>query len=104
MAIEVEYFGLTGMIGGGYSNDILWLKHAPTTGPNGAYDIAVDPADGPAQRYSVDFGVTHSTISGATGGIATNLPNSDIKSVLNGPQYGMSGMTGILWLRAVYNY
>lgn len=101
MAIEVEYFGLTGMIGG-TSNDLLVLRRAPTTGPDGAYDIAVDPADGSAQRYGVDFGVTHSGSTGAR--IATNLVNSDIKAVRNGPQYGMSGMTGILWLRAVYNY
>jgi hypothetical protein len=100
MAIEVEYFGLTGMVGSG-SNDLLLLKAAPTTGPNGAYDIAVDPTDGPAQRYGVDFGVTFSNVPGTTAMLALNLINSDIKDVLNNTSHGV---TGILYLRAVYNY
>jgi hypothetical protein len=98
MAIEVEYFGITGMIGTG-SNDLLVLRQAPTTGPNGAYDIAVDPVDGPAQRYGIDFGVTHSGSTGAR--LALNLTGSDIKDVRNNFSHGV---TGILWLRAVYNY
>jgi len=105
MAIEVEYFGLTGMIGPG-SNDLILLKAAPTTGPNGAYDITVDPTDGPAQRYipgnsNNDFGVTHSNVPGTTAMLALNLANSDIKDVMNNTSHGV---TGILWLRVVYNY
>lgn len=98
MALEVEYFGITGAVGPS-SNAILYLKHAPTTGPNGAYDITVDPTDGPAQRYGIDFGVTH---AGVTAGIAINLANSDIKKVMN--NISSHGVTGILYLRAVYNY
>ena len=100
MSIEVEYFGLTGMVGG-TSNDLLLLKHPPSTGPNGQYDLALDPTDGPAQVYGVDFGVTHMNSSGMTGMIALNLANSDVKDVLNNTGHGV---TAILWLRAVYNY
>jgi hypothetical protein len=100
MAIEIEYFGLTGMVGPG-SNDRLILKAAPSTGPNGAYDITVDPTDGPAQRYGIDFGVTHSNVPGTTAMLALNLANSDIKDVLNNRSHGV---TGILWLRVMYNY
>lgn len=98
MAIEIEYFGITGIVGHG-SNDILWLRHPPTTGPNGLYDITVDPIDGPAQRYGVDFGVTH--YSGYTAGLVLNLTNSDIKDVMNNFSHGV---TGVLYLRTVYNY
>lgn len=105
MAIEVEYFGLTGMIGPG-SNDLLLLKAAPSTGPNGVYDITVDPTDGPAQQYisgmpNNDFGVTHMNAQGTTAMLALNLANSDIKDVLNNTSHGV---TGILWLRVMYNY
>lgn len=103
MAIEVEYFGLTGMIGmpGTGANDLISLKAAPSTGPNGAYDITVDPTDGPAQRYGVDYGVTHTNVPGTTAMLALNLANSDIKNVLNNTSHGV---TGILWLRVMYNY
>jgi hypothetical protein len=97
MALEVEYFGITGMVDVG-SNDYLYLKHAPTTGPNGDYDLTVDPTDGPAQRYDIDFGVTH---LGATAAVALDLVNSDIKSVMNNYSHGV---TGVLYLRVVYNY
>lgn len=100
MAIEVEYFGITGMIGPG-SNDILLLKGAPTTGPNGEYDVSVDPTDGPAQRYGIDFGVTHANLSGTTAMLALDLANSDIVDVRNNYSHGV---TGVLWLRVVYNY
>lgn len=96
MTIEVEFFGLTGIVGG-TPNDLLYLKYPPSTGPNGEYDIAVDPTDGPAQILGVDFGVTH---IGATGAVALNLANSDIKDVLNNTYHGV---TAILWLRVVYN-
>jgi hypothetical protein len=104
MAIEVEYFGLTGMVGPG-SNDLILLKGSPTTGPDGRYDIAVDPTDGPAQRYqglsTDDFGVTFTNDPGTTAMLAINLVNSDIKNVMNDTSHGV---TGILWLRVVYNY
>ena len=96
MAIEVEYFGLTGM------QDTLSLRAAPSTGPNGSYDISVDPTDGPAQRYGVDFGVTHSNFAGTTASLALNLASSDIRDVL--VNKAAHGVTGILWLRVVYNY
>lgn len=96
MAIEVEYFGLTGM------QDTLLLRAAPTTGPNGSYDISVDPTDGPAQRYGVDFGVTHYNVAGTTALLALNLASSDIRDVL--VNKAAHGVTGILWLRVVYNY
>jgi hypothetical protein len=98
MAIEVEYFGITGTVGPS-SNDFLYLREAPSTGPNGEYDIAVDPIDGPAQVINIDFGVTH--LSGTTTAIALDLANSDIKDVMNNTGHGV---TGILYLRAVYNY
>ena len=98
MAIEVEYFGITGLVGPG-SNDYLYLRKAPSTGPNGDYDIALDPIDGPAQVIDIDFGVTH--LSGTTTAIALDLANSDIKDVMNDFSHGV---TGLLTLRAVYNY
>ena len=102
MAIEVESFGLTGMIGPG-SNDLLILQHPPSTGPNGVWDIALDPINGPAQRLGIDFGVTHLDAPyGNTGAIALDLVDSDIKEVLN--NYPAYGSTGILYMRAVYNY
>lgn len=99
MAIEIEFFGITGMIGPG-SNDIIFLRHPPTTGPNGLYDITVDPVDGPAQRYGIDYGVTH--YSGFTAALSLDLVNSDIKDVMN--NYEVHGITGVLYLRVVYNY
>ena len=105
MAIEVEFFGLTGIIGPNppYQDGLL-LRHAPSTGPNGQYDVAVDPTDGPAQRLGIDFGVTHADYNagGATGVLALNLEDSDIKDVLN--NWERHGVTGILNLRVLYNY
>lgn len=101
MSIEVESFGLTGMVGPG-SNDLLLLKEPPTTGVNGDYDIALDPINGPAQRLDIDFGVTHLDGSGNTAAIALDLPYSDVKEVVN--NYAGYGATGVIWLRAVYNY
>ena len=109
MAIEVEFFGLTGIVGG-QPNDLILLRHAPSTGFSGEYDVAVDPIDGPAQISlkvdnsninTADFGVTHLDASGNTGALMLNLPNSDIKDVLNDVSHGV---TGLLTLRAVYNY
>jgi len=97
MAIEVEFFTVTGSVGPG-SNDYLLLKYPPSTGPDGAYDIALDPTDGPAQRNGVDFGVTH---HGWTGLVALDLVNSDVKGVMNDPSHGV---TAPLTLRVVYNY
>lgn len=100
MSIEVEAFGITGIVGPG-SNDLLILRHAPSTGPNGEYDIALDPNDGPAQRLNVDFGVTHLDAWGVTAAVALDLVNSDIKDVMNDFSHGV---TGVLNLRVVYNY
>ena len=100
MAIEVEFFGITGIVGPG-SNDLLLLAQAPSTGPNGDYDIALDPTDGPAQVLGTDFGVTHLDASGETAAIALDLANSTIKDVMNDYSHGV---TGVLTLRAVYNY
>lgn len=108
MAIEVEYHGLTGTVGNpGDENDLILLRHAPSTGPVGGlnpeddYDIALDPNDGPAQRLGVDFGVTHLDASGYTTAIALDLENSDVKDVLNDLSHGVTGMLNI---RIVYNY
>lgn len=101
MAMELEFFGLTGMVGPG-SNDLLILREAPSTGPNGEWDVALDPTDGPAQRLGIDFGVTHLDASGETAAIALDLVNSDIKDVMN--NYQPHGVTGVLTLRVLYNY
>jgi len=95
MSIEIQYFGITGMIGPG-SNDFLPLLTGPSTGVDGAYDVAVDPTDGPAQRYGVDFSVTS---YGYTAAVVLDVAGSDLKDVMNSP-----GATGILNLRVVYNY
>lgn len=101
MAIEIEFFGLTGIVGPG-ANDLLLLRHPPSTGPNGEWDIAVDPVDGPAQVLGVDFGVTHlDPPYGNTGALALNLAGGDIADVLNNTSHGV---TGILNLRVLYNY
>jgi len=99
MAIEVEYFTLTGMQGNFGETGALALFHPPSTGPNGLPDLAIDPIDGPAQVYNTDFGVTY---LGATGVVIFNLLNSDIKNVLLG--VNAAGQTGPLTLRTVYNY
>lgn len=102
MAIEVEFFTITGIVGPGM-NDALMLVHAPSTGPDGKYDIALDPIDGPAQRLGIDFGVTHMdhNSGGMTGLISLDLENSDVKFVMNDRYHGI---TGPLTLRTVYNY
>ena len=97
MSIEIQYFGITGIVGPG-SNDFLPLLTGPSTGAGGGYDLALDPIDGPAQRYDVDFGVTSYVGSAA---ITLDIAGSDIKDVMNNPT---TGVTGILNLRAVYNY
>lgn len=96
MTIEIEFFGLTGPVGSG-SNDILLLKHPPSTGLGG-YDITVDPTDGPTQVLGVDFGVTHMDAQGFTAGLALDLEGSDIKSALEGDP------DDLLKLRVLYNY
>jgi len=103
MPIEVEFLNvpLTGIIGSGETG-VYYIAHAPSTGPNGAYDIAIDPMDGPAQEYNKDFGVTHLSPGSTTGAITINLADSDIKDVVN--NYVAHGVTGVLILRAVYNY
>lgn len=102
MALEVEFFTITGIVGPGM-NDALMLAHAPSTGPNGEYDIALDPIDGPAQRLDIDFGVTHMDFnsSGMTGLVTLNLENSDVKDVMNNTYHGV---TGPLTMRVAYNY
>ena len=100
MAIEIEYFRLTGMIGNFGVTGLLTLRRMPSTGPNGQPDIAIDPTDGPAQILGSDFGITY--MAGGTGLLVFNLANSDIKNVLLG--VNTSGQTGPVTLRAVYNY
>lgn len=102
MPIEVEFLPLplTGIIGFPGVTGIYPLLHAPTTGVDGKYDIAIDPMDGPAQEYGKDFGVTHMGLTG--GAITVDLADSDIKAALN--NYMSHGVTGVLTLRAVYNY
>ena len=102
MPIEVEFLPLTGIIGLPGVTGIYPLLHAPSTGVDGKYDVAIDPMDGPAQEYGKDFGVTHLNPEGTTGAITVNLADSDIKAALN--NYGSHGVTGVLTLRAVYNY
>lgn len=98
MAIEVEYFRLTGVVGNFGETGAVALFHPPSTGPNGLPDIAIDPIDGPAQIYDIDFGVTY---IGATGVFTFNLLNSDIWDVVhNMDALGQTGLT----LRTVYNY
>jgi hypothetical protein len=92
MPIELEFFTLTGPI-----SDIV-LKHPPSTGADNAFDVAVDPIGGPAQRLGADYGVTGSQFTGI---LTYNLVNSDIKSVRQ--QYQISGETGPI-LRVLYNY
>lgn len=105
MPIEVEFFSVTGMLGDGMTG-LLLLRHSPTTGLNGEYDIAVDPIDGPAQRLGIDFGVTHLDSSyGNTGAITYDLPDpspgSDIREVLLNTSIDA---IPVLTLRVVYNY
>jgi hypothetical protein len=97
MAIEIEYFSLTGMEGNCGITGMLLLKMPPTTGPNNSYDVAVDPVDGPAQSFGTDFGVTS---SGLTGYVYFDLLNSDIRRNILHP---IQGVTGPIELRVLYN-
>lgn len=98
MPIAVEYHTLTGTISDP-SDGLLLLKSLPITGPNGAFDIAVDPMAGQGMELGVDFGLT-----GTNYNILTyNLTHSAIKLVRQGDiDLSGSGSTGIE-LRVVYN-
>ena len=100
MAIEILQYGITGIIGPS-NNATLPLLTGPSTGVDGRYDVAVDAIDGPAQRYDIDFGVTHLNPAGTTAVVVLNMASSDIKDVMNNPSHGV---TGILNLRVIYNY
>jgi hypothetical protein len=101
MSLEVLYYGITGIVGPS-NNAVLPLLTGPTTGVDGRYDVAVDPIDGPAQRYNIDFGVTHLNPAGTTAVVVLNMAGSDIKEVMN--NYRAHGVTGPLTLRVLYNY
>jgi hypothetical protein len=92
MAIELEFFTLTGPI-----SDIV-LKHPPSTGPNSTFDIAVDPIGGPAQVLGIDYGITGSLLTGI---LTYNLEDSDISTIRQ--IYQLRGDTGPI-LRVLYNY
>ena len=95
MAIEVQFYQLTGA-----PTDPIWLEYGPSTGPNGDWDVAVDPIGGPAQVIDVDFGVTG--IVGVTGAyLHFDFPDSAIKQVRE--DHIASGETGPI-LRVIYNY
>jgi hypothetical protein len=112
MAIEFEFFTLTGLQGNTGETGILQLQAFPTTGVNGQWDIGVDPVDGPAQVYfngsnasTADFGVT-GTAFGLTGQAIVffndSLPNSNLrKNLLNPAEHGITGPQTI---RVIYNY
>ena len=101
MSIGIEYFDITGMIGPG-SNDFLPLLTGPSTGVDGRYDVAVDPIDGPAQRYDIDFGVTS---YGGAAAVTLDIAGSDIVDVQNNYGHGVTGVLDLrLDLRVVYNY
>jgi hypothetical protein len=97
MSLEVQYFGITGIVGPS-NNKELYLLTGPSTGVDGRYDVAVDPVDGPAQKYGVDFGVTS---YGYTAAVVLDIAGSDIKDVQNNYSHGV---TGVLNLRVIYNY
>lgn len=92
MSLELEFFTLTGPI-----TDLI-LKHPPSTGVGGYFDVAVDPIGGPAQVLGVDYGITGSELTGI---LTYNLTGSDIKSVRE--MYQSTGETGPI-LRVLYNY
>lgn len=95
MTIDVSFWTLTGPAG-----NVIPIEYPPTTGPNGDYDVAVDPIGGPAQVQDTDFSLTGS--SGYTGrAIDYNLANSSLKSVR--AEYIASGETGPV-VRLIYNY
>ena len=97
MTIEIEFFSLTGLAGNCGSTGMLLLNRFPTTGPSGNYDVAVDPVDGPAQIFNIDFGITG---VGLTGFLYFDMPNSDIRNNLLFPT---QGVTGPINLRVLYN-
>jgi len=112
MSIEYEFFTLTGMEGNTGETGILQLFAFPTTGPNGQWDIGVDPVDGPAQVYyngsnssEADFGIT-GTSQGLTGQAIMFfddvLPNSSLRDNLLNPEE--HGITGPQTIRVLYNY
>ena len=112
MPIEFEYFSMTGMVGNTGETGLIQLRAFPTTGPNGQWDIGVDPVDGPAQIYfngsnasTADFGIT-GTSQGLTGQAILffddALPNSNLRSTLLHPE--THGITGLQTLRVIYNY
>jgi hypothetical protein len=96
MAIELEFFIVTGPITGPVSDIVL--KHPPSTGPNSTFDIAVDPIGGPAQVLGIDYGITGSLLTGI---LTCNLEDSDIPSIHH--IYQGLGETGPI-LRVLYNY
>lgn len=99
MAIDVKFHTLTGSVSSP-DDGLIWLDYNPSTGPNGDYDIAIDPVGGPAQVQDVDFGLTGT--NGVTGKyLSYNLADSDIKSVRQ--ENILSGETGPI-LRVLYNY
>jgi hypothetical protein len=97
MSIEIQYFGITGIIGPSNNKDLPLLT-GPSTGVDGRYDVALDSVDGPAQTYGIDFGVTS---YGYTAAVVLNIAGSDIVNVQNNYSHGV---TGVLNLRVVYNY
>jgi hypothetical protein len=112
MPIEFEYFSLTGIVGNTGETGILRLQSFPTTGPNGQWDIGVDPVDGPSQVYyngtnanTADFGITGNPF-GLTGQAALffndSLPNSTLRKNLLAA--GSAGLTGLQTIRVIYNY
>lgn len=115
MAVEIEFITMyTGMVGNTGETGIYQLQAFPTTGPNGEWDIAVDPVDGPAQVYckqdqsnvsTADFGIT-GTPAGLVGQAIMYyddvLPNSDIRDNLLNP--GEHGVSGLQTFRIMYNY
>lgn len=113
MAIEYEFFTLTGMEGNTGETGILQLAAFPTTGPNGQWDIGIDPVDGPAQIYyngsnaaTADFGITGIPTYGLTGRAIMffddALPNSSLRDNLLHPEE--HGITGPQTIRVIYNY
>ena len=95
MPLNVEFFTLTGPI-----SDLI-LQYPPTTGPEGNYDVAVDPIGGPAQRgpsvTPADFGIVGTSMTGV---LTYNLAGSDILDIRQ--RHITQGITGPL-LRVVYN-
>jgi hypothetical protein len=98
MSIAVEYFTLTGPISNP-DDGLIPLSGFPTTGPQGSFDVAVNPMTGRSMVLEVDFGLTGVNYNTLT----YNLENSAIKSVRQRDidLFGV-GSTGIE-LRVAYN-